>query len=110
MGKVVERSTERPDHPNLELGRLAEAGASLVRRMARGCTHIVGIMEQVGSRRAGRAALENHMACDLEAEGMGVDMDVGIGFGVVGIGPPEEEGLMWVLQVRMSRKPTEVNR
>ena len=97
---------ERPDHPNLELGRLEGAGASLVRRTAWRCTHIVGIMERVGSRRAGRAALENHMACHLEAEGMGMDMDVGIGFGVVGIGPSGEEGLMWVLQVRMSRKPT----
>jgi hypothetical protein len=56
-------------------------------------------MEQVGSRRAGRAVdLENHMACDLEA-GTGMDMDIGlrvvdIGLGVVGIGLPEEEGLM----------------
>ena len=53
--------------------------------MARGCMHIVGSMEQVGSRRAGRAALENHVACDLEVEGMSM-----------GIGPrrpPEEEGL-----------------
>ena len=44
----------------------------------------------------GRAALENHVACDLEAEGMSMDMDMGIGLGVVGIGPrrlPEEEGL-----------------
>ena len=69
--------------------------------------HIVGSMEQVGSRRAGRAVgLENHMACDLEAEGMGMDIDIDIGRGVVGIGPPEEEGLMWLLQVRMSRRPT----
>ena len=37
------------------------------------------------------------MTCDLEAEGMSMDMDMGIiGLGVVGIGPrrpPEEEGL-----------------
>lgn len=65
--------------------------------MARGGMRIVGSMEQVGSRRAGRAVdLENHMACDLEAEGTGMDMDIGLG--VVGIGlPEEEEGLMWVL-------------
>ena len=50
-------------------------------------------MGKVGSRRAGRAALENHMACDLEAEGTRMDMDMGIGFAVVGIGLPEEEGL-----------------
>ena len=64
--------------------------------MARGCMHIVGSMEQVGSHRSGRAALENHMACELEAEGTSMDMDMGIGLGVVGIGPrrpPEEEGL-----------------
>ena len=68
---------------------------------------IVGSMEQVGSRRAGRAdGLENHMACDLEAAGTGMDMDMDIGLGVVGIGLSEEEGLMWVLQVRMSRNPT----
>ena len=67
----------------------------------------MGNMEQVDSRRAGRAVdLENHMACDLEAEGMGMDMDMDIGLAVVGIGLPEEEGLMWVLQVRMSRNPT----
>ena len=75
---------------------MEEAGASLVRHMARGCMHIVGSMEQVGSRRAGRMALENHVTCDLEAEGMSMDMDMGIGLGVGGIGPrrpPEEEGL-----------------
>ena len=44
----------------------------------------------------GRAALENHMACDLEAEGTGMNMDMGIGFGAVGVSPPEEEGLMWM--------------
>ena len=66
--------------------------------------HIVGSMEKVGSRRAGRAALENHMACDLEAEGTGMDMDMAL----VGIGLPEEEGLMWVLQLRMSKKPMQV--
>ena len=66
----------------------------LVRHMAWGCMHIVGSMEQVGSRRADRVALENHVTCDLEAEGL--SMDMGIGLGVVGIGPrrpPEEEGL-----------------
>ena len=64
---------------------------------------IVGSMEQVGSRRAGRAVgLENLMACDLEAEGTGMDMDMDIGLAVVGIGLSEEEGLMWVLpEVRL---------
>ena len=68
---------------------------------------IVGSMEQVGSRRAGRAVgLENHMACDLEEEeGTGMDMDMGIGLGVAGIGLAEEAVLMWVLQVTMSRNP-----
>ena len=37
----------------------------------------------------GRAALENHVACDLEAEGMSMDMDIGIGPRRL----PEEEGL-----------------
>lgn len=71
--------------------------------MVRGGKRIVGSMEQVGSRRAGRAVdLENRMACVLEAEGTGMDMDMGIGLGVVGIGQPKE-GLMWVLQMRMYR-------
>lgn len=86
------------------LGRLEEAEASVVRRMVRGGKRIVGSREQVGSRRAGRAVdLENRMACVLEAEGTGMDMDMGIGLGVVGIGQPKEEGLMWVLQMRMYR-------
>jgi len=59
--------------------------------------HVVGSMELVGSRTAGRAVdLENHMSCDPEAEGTGMDM--GIGLRMVGIVLPEEaEGLMWVL-------------
>ena len=67
--------------------------------MAQGGRHIVGSMEQSGSRRAGRAVdLENHMACFLEAESTGMGMGMGIGLGVVDIGLPEEaEGLMWVL-------------
>ena len=74
---------------------MEEAEASLVRHMARGGRHIVGSMEQFGSRRAGMAVdLENHMACYLEAEGTGMDMGMGIGLGVVDI---EAEGLMWVL-------------
>ena len=33
-----------------------------------------------------------------------MDMNMGIGLGVVGVGLTEE-GLMWLLQVRMSRNP-----
>ena len=85
------------------------AEASLVRHTAQAGMHIVGSMGPVGSCRADRAVdLENHMAYDLEAEGMdmGMDMDMDIGLAVVGIGLPEEDGLMWVLpEVRMSRNP-----
>ena len=60
----MERSTERlgwwweeerPDHPNLELGRLEEAGASLVSHTTRGCRHIVVVWSRlVAVGRVGR--------------------------------------------------------